>query len=372
MKERPERAWIGRVTSDFNGEDGKTEALEDVEAENYQNHLKKEMELGKFLGVLTSEYIRAVKKAEPRTDANQTVSCRPGKNQRNSSKFWVTALKHNPTTGKRISAQDEEVLKFLRDVQCGPVENNKGFALHFHFAPNPYFKNKVLSKFFIVEPLAAAGRYQVLQADGTDIDWLPDWTMEQKHATVSPDSSRGFFEFFKTPTSPNGNDSTEELLPAMLEYARQENKSLKADQASLHTVLQSVENYLESLLRAVKICYDIGLADSKIFPSIPTKGGDVNEINMIGCGLADALNEHQRDVQLLDAACQQHQIRTLIRSVEMDAYRRSLFKPNQADDVVVKARAFTAGLNKLVQRLEELKADTLLDSELLYHADEVI
>lgn len=52
----------------------------------------------------------------------------------------------------QISEKDEGALEYLRDIKWSPLEEQKGFTLYFHFAPNPYFTNTVVSV-LIARPL---------------------------------------------------------------------------------------------------------------------------------------------------------------------------------------------------------------------------
>jgi nucleosome assembly protein 1-like 1 len=61
--------------------------------------------------------------------------------------FWATVLQRSDEFGGMIMEHDEPVLEALTDIKCEPfADRNAGFKLHFHFAENEFFTNKVLTK----------------------------------------------------------------------------------------------------------------------------------------------------------------------------------------------------------------------------------
>lgn len=52
----------------------------------------------------------------------------------------------SPCSGVQILDDDEGALKYLKDIKWFRIDNPKGFKLEFYFAPNPYFKNAILTK----------------------------------------------------------------------------------------------------------------------------------------------------------------------------------------------------------------------------------
>lgn len=57
---------------------------------------------------------------------------------------YCQTLQLNVSSGAQITERDEAPLKYLVDIisdkDLGDSEQ-KGFRLHFHFLPNPYFEN---------------------------------------------------------------------------------------------------------------------------------------------------------------------------------------------------------------------------------------
>lgn len=60
--------------------------------------------------------------------------------------FWLTILKNTKLTRGIIKPHDEPILSQLIDIKTYPLEELKGFVLEFHFAPNEWFANTVLTK----------------------------------------------------------------------------------------------------------------------------------------------------------------------------------------------------------------------------------
>eukprot|EP00232_Nephroselmis_pyriformis_P003941 CAMPEP_0182908052 /NCGR_PEP_ID=MMETSP0034_2-20130328/34948_1 /TAXON_ID=156128 /ORGANISM="Nephroselmis pyriformis, Strain CCMP717" /LENGTH=475 /DNA_ID=CAMNT_0025044157 /DNA_START=353 /DNA_END=1780 /DNA_ORIENTATION=+ len=60
--------------------------------------------------------------------------------------FWLTVLRHQDTIAEFITKRDEGALEYLEDVCVANPPGGEGIRVDFHFSPNPYFSNKVLSK----------------------------------------------------------------------------------------------------------------------------------------------------------------------------------------------------------------------------------
>jgi nucleosome assembly protein 1-like 1 len=71
--------------------------------------------------------------------------------------FWLTALKNAPYFQEEITAQDEAILKHLKDIRCRDVLNAEGdedlagFVLEFEFEKNDYFEGTILTKEYYVQ-----------------------------------------------------------------------------------------------------------------------------------------------------------------------------------------------------------------------------
>lgn len=66
--------------------------------------------------------------------------------------FWLTALRNEPHLEGLITDRDAEVLAYLTNIDEEPVEGEEeSFKLAFHFAENPFFSNKTLTKTYHME-----------------------------------------------------------------------------------------------------------------------------------------------------------------------------------------------------------------------------
>ena len=63
--------------------------------------------------------------------------------------FWLTIFKNVEMLAEMVQETDEPVLEALTDITVTFSEKDPmGFTLHFHFAPNPYFTNSILTKVY--------------------------------------------------------------------------------------------------------------------------------------------------------------------------------------------------------------------------------
>ena len=61
--------------------------------------------------------------------------------------FWLTIFKNVEMLAEMVQEADEPVLESLTDITVTFSEKDPmGFTLHFHFAPNQFFTNSVLTK----------------------------------------------------------------------------------------------------------------------------------------------------------------------------------------------------------------------------------
>nr|XP_012611549.1 nucleosome assembly protein 1-like 2 [Microcebus murinus]XP_012611550.1 nucleosome assembly protein 1-like 2 [Microcebus murinus]XP_012611551.1 nucleosome assembly protein 1-like 2 [Microcebus murinus] len=101
--------------------------------------------------------------------------------------FWLTVLKNVPEITPLIKKYDEPILKLLEDVKVKFSKPNEplSFTLEFHFEPNDYFTNEVLTKTYMLksklnysDPHPFRGS-AVKHCIGCKIDWK-----EGKNVTV--------------------------------------------------------------------------------------------------------------------------------------------------------------------------------------------
>jgi len=152
--------------------------------------------------------------------------------------FWLTIFKNVEMISDMIQEADEPALETLNDVTLSFSEKNPmGFTLHFHFSPNDYFTNEVLTKTYILkcepqedEPFSFEGP-EIIKCTGCTIDWKKGKNLtvkqvkkKQKHKSkgsirtitkqVKADS---FFNFFDPPIVPDDpNAEVDEDTQALL------------------------------------------------------------------------------------------------------------------------------------------------------------
>jgi len=133
--------------------------------------------------------------------------------------FWLTVLKHQDEIADLITPEDEEALKFLMDITYKPFSEEAkpkdtkekpkkkkteeeeeeeedgekhGFSLEFHFAENPFFDDKVISKTYFLQSSDVYGDIYDY-AEGSEIHWKPEenLTMKKVTKTQKPKGKKG-------------------------------------------------------------------------------------------------------------------------------------------------------------------------------------
>jgi len=90
--------------------------------------------------------------------------------------FWLEALRHNDDFEGMITERDEDALMYLKNIIEKPLheeEGKGGFCLEFHFGPNPYFEETILSKTYFIDHHEAIGEL-FDKAEATEIQWKTD------------------------------------------------------------------------------------------------------------------------------------------------------------------------------------------------------
>lgn len=147
--------------------------------------------------------------------------------------FWLTVLKNVDTLTPLIKKNDEPILKLLTDIKVKLSDPGEplSFTLEFHFKPNEYFKNELLTKTYKLKSRLA--HYDPHPYRGTAIEYCIgckiDWNegknvtlktvkKKQKHRvwgtirTATEDFPKdSFFNFF-TPQGINSNGKHDFLL----------------------------------------------------------------------------------------------------------------------------------------------------------------
>ncbi|XP_058046088.1 nucleosome assembly protein 1-like 1 isoform X2 [Ahaetulla prasina] len=156
--------------------------------------------------------------------------------------FWLTVFKNVDLLSDMVQEHDEPILKHLKDIKVKFSEAGEPmtFTLEFHFEPNEFFTNEVVTKTYRMrsepddsDPFSFDGP-EIMGCTGCQIDWkkgknvtLKTIKKKQKHKgrgtvrtvtkTVSNDS---FFNFFSPPEVPESgdlDDDAEAILAADFE-----------------------------------------------------------------------------------------------------------------------------------------------------------
>ncbi|XP_038218820.1 nucleosome assembly protein 1-like 1 isoform X2 [Zerene cesonia] len=159
---------------------------------------------------------------------NKTEEPAMDPNVKGIPEFWLTIFKNVSKLCEMVQEHDEPILKSLQDIKVQMHDDPLGFTLEFHFAPNEYFTNNILTKQYSLKfkpdddnPLDFEGP-EIYACKGCEIDWKKGKNVtvkmikkKQKHKslgsvrtvtkTVQADS---FFNFFKPPAMPEDPNLT--------------------------------------------------------------------------------------------------------------------------------------------------------------------
>jgi nucleosome assembly protein 1-like 1 len=157
--------------------------------------------------------------------------------------FWLTIFKNVEMLAEMVQEADEPVLESLTDITVTFSEKDPmGFTLHFHFAPNQFFTNSILTKCYEMkceppedDPFSFEGP-EIFKCTGCPVDWQKGKNLtvtqvkkKQKHKSkgsvrtitkqVKADSFFNFFDPPAVPDDPNAevDEDTQALLTADFE-----------------------------------------------------------------------------------------------------------------------------------------------------------
>eukprot|EP01065_Artemidia_motanka_P015422 TRINITY_DN1924_c0_g5_i1.p1 TRINITY_DN1924_c0_g5~~TRINITY_DN1924_c0_g5_i1.p1 ORF type:complete len:398 (+),score=231.52 TRINITY_DN1924_c0_g5_i1:83-1195(+) len=139
--------------------------------------------------------------------------------------FWLTVMQNCADIAESLEEHDTPLLKSLVDVECEELSPaGDHFILKFHFAPNDYFTNAVLTKEYQFKPCEKPEQedeHEIIKLQGCAIDWKPgkDVTTKiekkrqqkkgQKQTTryvTRSVSQESFFRFFSPPSLTEDED----------------------------------------------------------------------------------------------------------------------------------------------------------------------
>lgn len=153
--------------------------------------------------------------------------------------FWLTCFQNCEPLEQAIEDQDVEILRHIKDVQLEYSEDGKQFAFKFHFEPNEYLEDEVLTKTYHIslepddEDLVYDGAtYQ--KAIGCTINWKKGKNPTQKvikkkqrkkggpgagkvRTVTRTEKQASFFNFFDTLDPPSEEEEMDEASSKILE-----------------------------------------------------------------------------------------------------------------------------------------------------------
>ncbi|KAL7517749.1 hypothetical protein ACHAWX_002644 [Stephanocyclus meneghinianus] len=133
--------------------------------------------------------------------------------------FWACAMGNMDVVAELITEEDIDCLEYLTDIACKDFPDGTGFELAFHFSPNPYFANPILTKRYEVPNLLTEDEPILKNVTGTVINWKPNKSLTFKKVTKKQRKKGGrgagqirtiskeervesFFHFFSPPKMP--------------------------------------------------------------------------------------------------------------------------------------------------------------------------
>lgn len=152
--------------------------------------------------------------------------------------FWLTVFRNTDLLNTMIQPTDIPALKKLVDIKIVYVQEPMSYTLEFHFEPNEYFTNSVLTKQYFLKsnidaefPFTFEGP-EIFKCLGCNIDWQKGKNLtvktikrKQKHKDrkavrkitkqVPADS---FFNFFNPPIVEDGVEADQEIQEVLIPH----------------------------------------------------------------------------------------------------------------------------------------------------------
>jgi nucleosome assembly protein 1-like 1 len=97
--------------------------------------------------------------------------------------FWACAMGHVDVIAELVTESDVDCLEHLTDITCTDFPDGLGFELNFHFAPNDFFTNTILSKRYEVPNLLTEDEPILKNITGTEIQWKIGQSLTYREVT---------------------------------------------------------------------------------------------------------------------------------------------------------------------------------------------
>lgn len=141
--------------------------------------------------------------------------------------FWAQIFRNVEPLSDMVQEHDFPILNHLTDIQVEMMTEPMGFKLHFHFEPNEFFTNAVLTKTYFMksevdleDPFCFEGP-EIVRCTGCTIDWAQGKNVtvktvkkKQKHkqrgnirTVMKTVDVPSFFNFFNPPQIPEEGEA---------------------------------------------------------------------------------------------------------------------------------------------------------------------
>lgn len=135
--------------------------------------------------------------------------------------FWLTVLKSDTILSRLVYEQDEHALTYLSDVRVhSRPPPTYSFVIEFHFRPNDYFSNTVLTKEYLLQcgvdpedPFDFDGP-EIYKAIGCEINWKPGMDLTE-YSSGAACHTESIFNFFNPSDMVPDTDVAAELINSM-------------------------------------------------------------------------------------------------------------------------------------------------------------
>ncbi|XP_060532263.1 nucleosome assembly protein 1-like 1-B [Cylas formicarius] len=159
-------------------------------------------------------------------------------NDKGIPEFWLTIFKNCNLLSEMVHPHDVPIMKHLTDIKTICREDPMSFTLEFHFSPNEYFTDKILTKEYLMkcspdedDPFSFEGP-EIYKCIGCTINWnkgknvtIKTVKKKQKHKSrgdvrvvTKTEPNDSFFNFFSPPSIPDDvrQDDVDEELKNLL------------------------------------------------------------------------------------------------------------------------------------------------------------
>lgn len=152
--------------------------------------------------------------------------------------FWVCAMSHMEPLAEMLTEEDVDCLESITDIRCVDEPDGTGFTLEFHFAPNDYFENSVLTKKYDVPNLLLDDEPILDKVEGCKIQWKSGQSLTFREITKKQrgtgknagmirtvkkkERTESFFHFFDPPKMPSMNELDEDEADRLEEAFEQD------------------------------------------------------------------------------------------------------------------------------------------------------